>query len=240
MIATTQNTHKPSHQETAMQAYFLWEKNGRPWGEEEAFWFKPNASSGVGSRPSNGRTKRRRCRPSPRKSLRRPNLAQAEPRPKPAPSRWKLRLQQEKAQAGCSQRQAPRPRQRPPKASSTRKKAAAAKKTAKAKQQSKRFQAGSIDSPDPEGKLHSRPGVTSFTSGLFHGQGYTSSCVHGLTFLSPEDPKAPLQARLSSPRVFHKHSPRKPNWQILLQPHVGRSITSACLAPFLVESPVMV
>ena len=23
-----------------MQAYFLWEKNGRPWGEEEAFWFQ--------------------------------------------------------------------------------------------------------------------------------------------------------------------------------------------------------
>ena len=49
-------------------------------------------------------------------------------------------------------------------------------------QQSKRFKAGSIDSPDPEGKFHSRPGVTSFTSGLFHGQGYTLSCVHGLTF----------------------------------------------------------
>ena len=40
MIATAHNTHKPSHQETAMQAYFLWEKNGRPWGEEEAFWFQ--------------------------------------------------------------------------------------------------------------------------------------------------------------------------------------------------------
>ena len=23
-----------------MQAYFLWEKHGRPWGEEEAFWFQ--------------------------------------------------------------------------------------------------------------------------------------------------------------------------------------------------------
>lgn len=40
MIATAKTTQRPSYQETAMQAYFLWEKQGRPWGEEDAFWFE--------------------------------------------------------------------------------------------------------------------------------------------------------------------------------------------------------
>ena len=137
MIATKQNTHKPSHQETAMQAYFLWEKNGRPWGEEEAFWFQAErilwdrieAKQWRDEEEVQAVAKKVAATTKPGSS-RAKAKASTKPLEASAPTEKKpKRVARKKASSTASAT--------PTKASTTRKKAAAAKTTAKAKKPSK-------------------------------------------------------------------------------------------------------
>ena len=38
MIATAEYIEKPTYDAISMDAYFLWEKNGKPHGRDEEFW----------------------------------------------------------------------------------------------------------------------------------------------------------------------------------------------------------
>ena len=38
MIATAEYIEKPTHDAISMDAYFLWEKSGKPHGRDEEFW----------------------------------------------------------------------------------------------------------------------------------------------------------------------------------------------------------
>ena len=38
MIATAEYIEKPTYDAISLDAYFLWEKNGRPHGRDEEFW----------------------------------------------------------------------------------------------------------------------------------------------------------------------------------------------------------
>ena len=39
MIASAEYIEKPTYDAISMDAYFLWEKNGKPHGRDEEFWF---------------------------------------------------------------------------------------------------------------------------------------------------------------------------------------------------------
>ncbi len=43
MIAPVNTIHELTHDEIALEAYLLWERNGRPSGQEQTFWSKAEA-----------------------------------------------------------------------------------------------------------------------------------------------------------------------------------------------------
>ena len=44
MIATAEYIEKPTYDAISMNAYFLWEKNGKPHGRDEEFWLNAERS----------------------------------------------------------------------------------------------------------------------------------------------------------------------------------------------------